>query len=88
MSRLALLVCTLAALALAGCVSLFPRSYDAAVDATVPGLVYGDAPPTPGVSTCKTSAGQCRINAYAAAGSSCWCATRHGGAATGVVIFP
>ena len=52
MSRLALLVCTLAALALAGCVSLFPRSYDAAVDATVPGLVYGDAPPTPGVSTC------------------------------------
>ncbi|MFD3264210.1 hypothetical protein [Phenylobacterium ferrooxidans] len=74
--RLALLLTATAAL-LASCLTV--------PGVSVPGV--NDSPPT-AAPLCRTPVGQCRINAYAAPGASCWCPTRRGSAAIGEVVLP
>lgn len=75
-ARLALMLAACAML-LAGCLSI-PGVH-------VPGV---NDPRAPAAPLCRTPVGQCRINAYAAPGASCWCPTRRGDTAIGEVVLP
>ncbi|MFZ3006433.1 MAG: hypothetical protein WA047_09665 [Phenylobacterium sp.] len=76
-ARLALLMAA-CALVLAGCVTI-PGVGE------IPGV---NDPPAAAAPLCRTPVGQCRINAYASPGASCWCPTRQGQAALGEVVAP
>lgn len=75
-ARLTLLMAA-CALLLTGCLTI--------PGVSVPGV---NDPPTVAAPLCRTPVGQCRINAYASPGASCWCPTRRGAAAIGEVVLP